>query len=70
MPRKELFRWTIAIVLITSTLAMAGFHFTQKNTGNEAICQDKESVEKDPHSLRSGIPMWESLSRHLIAVPR
>lgn len=70
MHRQEKNRWTIVGMLIISVLAIGGLHQLAQKSSADEMCVSKEAAEKDTHRMRSGVPMWESLSRHLISIQR
>jgi hypothetical protein len=69
MIRLEKARWMIAGVLIISALAVFGYRTAQSSGVREEI-RIQEGKERNEQKVKTGLPMWESLSRHLITIQR
>jgi hypothetical protein len=69
MKRQQLYRYIIAGILIFSVLGIFSWKTFQSRSPQDAVCVS-ESQEKPVRKVKTGLPMWESLSRHLITIQR
>jgi hypothetical protein len=69
MNRKQTLRYFVAGVLIFSMLGFFSWKTLQSRAQPEDVCVT-ESQEKPDRKVKTGLPMWESLSRHLITIQR
>ena len=69
MVRQGKSRWMIAGILIISMLSVYGYRVSQHRAdvdeASKTACK-----EQSEQKVKSGLPMWESLSRHLITIQR
>ncbi len=69
MARRRMAGWIFASLLIISTLAFFGYrNIAIGDTGKE-VCTTG-TKEKTEQKVKTAMPMWESLSRHLITIQR
>lgn len=69
MNRKQTIRYFLAGILIISVLGFFSWKTIQSRALQEEVCVT-ESGEKPDRKVKTGLPMWESLSRHLITIQR
>jgi hypothetical protein len=68
MLRQEKTRLIVSSVLIIICLAFIGYRTTQKiNTPGE-VCETKGLKEQQEVKVKSALPIFESLSRHLLTI--
>jgi predicted negative regulator of RcsB-dependent stress response len=67
-PRQSI-RYVVAGVLIISVLGIFSWKTFQSRARQEELCAT-EAQEKPDRKVKTGLPMWESLSRHLITIQR
>jgi hypothetical protein len=68
MARRRIAGWIFASLLIISVLAFFGYRNATLTTGEE-VCTTG-TKEKTEQKVKTAMPMWESLSRHLITIQR
>ncbi len=64
MSTKNFRQWMLAMVMALSIVGIYGYRTIVKERQEICVIQTKEGQEKKLKS--SALPMWESLSRHLI----
>lgn len=69
MLRKGKSRWMITGLLIISMIAAFGYRVAQHPVDPQETCRST-CKEQSEQKVKSGLPMWESLSRHLITIQR
>ncbi len=69
MTRKGKGRWMMTGILIISMLAVFGYRAAQGPANRQETCKSAGKEQGD-QKVKSGLPMWESLSRHLITIQR
>lgn len=69
MVRKGKSRWMIAGILIISMLFIFRYRSAQYRADVEEASKTA-CKEQSEQKVKSGLPMWESLSRHLITIQR
>jgi hypothetical protein len=60
--------WIIAGGLALCSAGVLGYHSKTVKTGEE-ICKEQGKEQQDK-KLKTSLPMWESISRHLIMAGR
>jgi hypothetical protein len=69
MKRMQITRYIVAGALIFSILGAFSWKTFQSRAQQDEVCVS-ESQEKPVRKVKTGLPMWESLSRHLITIQR
>lgn len=69
MLRLEKVRWAIAGILIISILSIFSYRSVNRPANPGEICAS-EATDKNEQKVKTALPMWESLSRHLITIQR
>ena len=67
MKRNYYQKWILTAVLIIASIAFFGYR-QHLNTRNEDVPCSEMCKEKDERKTQSEMPIWESLSRQLIAL--
>lgn len=67
MLRKEKTRLIVSSVLIIISLVFIGYRTSQKYSAAGEVC-DTEQKEQQEIKVKSALPIFESLSRHLITI--
>jgi hypothetical protein len=68
MLRKERTRLIISSALIIICLAFFGYRSALKFSNPAEVCETKTESDQKEMKLKSSLPIWESLSRHLITI--
>ena len=68
MLRKEKTRLIVSSVLIIISLVFIGYHTSQKFNAAGEVCDTKGQKEQQEIKVKSALPIFESLSRHLITI--
>jgi hypothetical protein len=68
MLRKENIRLIGSSILIIISLVFIGYRSAQKFSTPSEVCQAKPEADQQDIKIKSGLPIWESLSRHLITI--
>ena len=69
MNRTQAIRYFLVGVLIFSVLGFFSWKTTQSRAQLQEVCVT-ESEGKPDRKMKTGLPIWESLSRHLITIQR
>lgn len=69
MARRRMAGWIFASLLIISALAFFGYRNAAIGATGEEVCTTG-TKEKTEQKVKTAMPMWESLSRHLITIQR
>jgi hypothetical protein len=62
-------RWMMVTMLIIMALGFAAYRSGQVTRSKAEMCSTN-GKESDSPKMRTALPMWESLSRHLITLHR
>lgn len=68
MLRKEKTRLIVSSVLIIISLVFIGYRTSQKFNASGEVCDTKGQKEQQDIKVKSALPIFESLSRHLITI--
>ena len=68
MLRPEKTRLIVSSALIILCLALIGYRKSLKLVTPAEVCEAKGESEQQEIKLKSALPIWESLSRHLISI--
>lgn len=68
MLRKEKTRLIVSSVLIIISLVFIGYRTSQKINASGEVCDTKGQKEQQDIKVKSALPIFESLSRHLITI--
>jgi ATP-dependent Zn protease len=60
----------IPFILIIMLLAFVSYKNATKNETERGVCKVEKSEAEEEVKVKSALPIWESLSRHLIRVSR
>jgi hypothetical protein len=60
----------IPFILIIMLLAFVSYKNASKNSTDAGVCKVEKAEGEEDVKMKSGLPVWESLSRHLIRVSR
>jgi hypothetical protein len=69
MKSLEKVRWMMVTMLIIMALGFVAYRNGQLTRSKAEVCSTN-GKEADAPKVRTSLPMWESLSRHLITVHR
>jgi hypothetical protein len=68
MIRQEKTRLIISSILIIMCLAVIGYRTNQKMKTPGEVCETKGLKEQQDVKVKSALPIFESLSRHLLTI--
>lgn len=68
MLRQEKTRLIVTSILIIICLAFLGYRTTQKINASAEVCETKGQKEQQDIKVKSALPIFESLSRHLLTI--
>ena len=68
MLRKEKIRLIGSTVLIIISLVFIGYRSAQKFSAPSEVCETKPEADQEEIKIKSALPIFESLSRHLITI--
>jgi hypothetical protein len=68
MKRAEKTRLIISSILIIMCLVVVGYRTTQKLSTADEVCETKVLKEQQELKVKSALPIFESLSRHLLTI--
>jgi len=68
MLRQKRTRLIVSSVLIITCLAFVGYRTTQKMNVSAEVCETKGLKEQQEVKVKSALPIFESLSRHLLTI--
>jgi hypothetical protein len=68
MLRKEKTRLIVSSVLIIISLVFIGYRASQRSGTAGDVCDTKGQKEQQEIKVKSSLPIFESLSRHLITI--
>jgi hypothetical protein len=68
MLRQEKTRLLISSILIIICLAFVGYRTNQKMSTSDEVCETKGLKEQQELKVKSALPIFESLSRHLLTI--
>lgn len=68
MIRQEKTRLIISSILIIMCLVVVGYRTTQKMSASAEVCETKGLKEQQELKVKSALPIFESLSRHLLTI--
>jgi hypothetical protein len=68
MLRKEKTRLIVSSILIIMFLSLIGYRTTQKLNASGEVCETGVQKEQQDIKVKSGLPIFESLSRHLLTI--
>jgi len=68
MLRQEKTRLIVTSALIIICLAFLGYRTTQKINASAKVSEAKGQKEQQEVKMKSALPIFESLSRHLITI--
>jgi hypothetical protein len=68
MLRQEKTRLIVSSVLIIISLVFIGYRTSLKFGTATEVCDTKEQQEQEEIKVKSALPIFESLSRHLITI--
>lgn len=68
MLRQEKTRMIVSSVLIIISLVFIGYRTSQKLNSDSEACATKGQKEQQEIRVKSALPIFESLSRHLITI--
>jgi len=68
MLRQEKTRLIVTSVLIIISLMFIGYRASQKLSTSDEVCDTKGQKEQQEIKGKSSLPIFESLSRHLITI--
>jgi hypothetical protein len=60
----------IPFLLIIMLLAFVSYKNASRKGTDESVCKVEKAEGGEDVKMKSGLPIWESLSRHLIKVSR
>lgn len=68
MLRKEKIRLIGSSILIIISLVFIGYRSAQKFSAPSEVCENKPETDQEEMKIKSALPIFESLSRHLITI--
>jgi hypothetical protein len=68
MIRQEKTRLIISSILIIMCLVVVGYRTNQKMSASGEVCETKGLKEQQELKVKSALPIFESLSRHLLTI--
>jgi hypothetical protein len=68
MIRQEKTRLIISSILIIMCLVAVGYRTNQKLCASVEVCETKGLKEQQEIKVKSALPIFESLSRHLLTI--
>lgn len=68
MIRQEKTRLIISSILIIMCLVVIGYGTNQKMKTSGEVCETKSLKEQQEIKVKSALPIFESLSRHLLTI--